>query len=119
MTALTRLAGAAYDRLSPIARRWLPASIKRRLGGLVGRVENALAQAKAETRDAPSIPLRDATPLLAPEQFADGPVVLVNNALAWGGAERQVVNTLRGLDQKLARPVGLICQKLGEGADYD
>src|SRR4029077_11197551 len=47
------------------------------------------------------------------------PIILVNNALAWGGAERQVVTTLRGLDGRAGRPLGLLCMRLGAGPDYD
>jgi glycosyltransferase involved in cell wall biosynthesis len=51
--------------------------------------------------------------------FSGGPVLLCNNALAWGGAERQVVNTLTGLARRLRRPPQLICARLGWGADLD
>jgi glycosyltransferase involved in cell wall biosynthesis len=113
---LVRLADAAYEHVSPIARRWLPASVKRRFFGLVGAIEVALAAGRTR---APIRPLRDAAPLLGPHAFADGPILLVNNGLAWGGAERQLVNTILGLEARQDRPLRLICQKLGEQADYD
>ena len=46
-------------------------------------------------------------------------MVLCNNALAWGGVERQVVNTLKGLAERLPEPPKLLCVRLGQGADYD
>jgi glycosyltransferase involved in cell wall biosynthesis len=109
------LAGAAYERLGPYMRRWLPAPVKRRLFGLVGAIESRLSIG-AET---PEAPLASVTPLLAPEAFARGPIVCINNGLAWGGAERQLVNTLIGLEARVQRRVILLCQKLGEHADYD
>lgn len=109
------LAGAVYDRAAPLARRWLPAPIKRRLFGLVGGIEARLDQGRSR---APAPALSDAAPLLAPDAFT-GSIVLVNNALAWGGAERQLVNTILGLEARLGEPVTLLCQKLGEHVDYD
>lgn len=108
------LARASYDAVAPLARRWLPAPVKRRLYGLVGPIETAL-------RSAPPAPdlLRATAPLLAAESFAQGPIVLVNNGLAWGGAERQLVNTVRGLEARRSRPVYVRCEKLGEHPDYD
>jgi glycosyltransferase involved in cell wall biosynthesis len=63
--------------------------------------------------------LGGAPALLGPGAFSGGPILLANNALAWGGAERQVVNTLMGLKARGSRSLGLLCLKLGEGADYD
>lgn len=114
-----RFANAAYERIGPLARRWLPAPLKRRLGGLVGSVESAFAHARSAQAEAAAPALSHVKGLLAPEAFADGPIVLVNNALAWGGAERQIVNTLTGLDARQTPPIGLLCLKLGEGADYE
>ncbi|MBX9775409.1 MAG: glycosyltransferase [Xanthobacteraceae bacterium] len=51
--------------------------------------------------------------------FADGPVLLVNNALASGGVERQVVNTLRALGQRDDLSIGLLCLRLGFSPDLD
>jgi glycosyltransferase involved in cell wall biosynthesis len=60
-----------------------------------------------------------ARPLLAPAAFADGPILHVNTALVWGGAERQLVNLLTRLPQRVGRPVGLLCLRLGESAEFD
>lgn len=109
------LAGAVYDRAAPLARRWLPAPIKRRLFGLVGGIEACLEHGRSRP---PAPNLAAARPRLAPSAFT-GPIVLVNNALAWGGAERQLINTILGLEMRLGEPVTLLCQKLGEHADYD
>src|SRR5439155_11681127 len=48
--------------------------------------------------------LCDLPPLLGPQAFSGGPIILVNNALAWGGAERQLVTTLRSLDGRSGKP---------------
>ena len=63
--------------------------------------------------------LCDLPPLLGPQAFSDGPIILVNNALAWGGAERQLVTTLRSLDGRSGKPLALLCTRLGTGPDYD
>ena len=56
-----------------------------------------------------------AAPLFKPETFAAGPILHANTALAWGGAERQLVNILlRSLPQRLGCTVGLLCLRLGE-----
>ena len=57
--------------------------------------------------------------LLPVVAFDGGPIVLCNNALAWGGVERQIVNTLRGLDGRTDRALKLLCLRLGEEAAYD
>ncbi|WP_295392834.1 glycosyltransferase [uncultured Thiodictyon sp.] len=57
-------------------------------------------------------------PALPPAAFVGGPVVLVNNALAWGGVERQVVYVLKGLTRAVQRPLALRCLRLQDGDDY-
>src|SRR5262249_43517585 len=57
-------------------------------------------------------------PMLPAETFTDRSI-LVNNALAWGGAERQVVYTLLGLAERKETPAGLLCLRLGYSFDYD
>jgi glycosyltransferase involved in cell wall biosynthesis len=104
-----------YHRAAPLARRWLPASLKRRLFGVVGRIETQLERHRAQQQP-PNLSAQ--APLLPAETFT-GSVVLANNALAWGGAERQLVNTMLGLEARLNEPVILLCQKLGEHTDYD
>ena len=60
-----------------------------------------------------------AAPLFKPEAFAAGPILHANTALAWGGAERQLVNILKRLPQRLSCPVGLLCLRLGESPEFD
>ena len=60
-----------------------------------------------------------AAPLFTPEAFADGPILHVNTALAWGGAERQLVNLLHGCRNGSGCPVGLLCLRLGESPEFD
>jgi glycosyltransferase involved in cell wall biosynthesis len=55
--------------------------------------------------------------VLDPYEFSGGPIILVNSGLAAGGAERQVVNTLLSLDERINREIGLICIRLGQGPD--
>lgn len=109
--------GAAYDSVSPTLRRLLPGRVKARLARFVPRIEPALAPLRAQEL-AEAGYLNSSEPLIAPDAFSAGPILLVNNALAWGGVERQVVNTLRGLEGRTQRALGLICLKLSEGGDY-
>jgi|SoiMethySBSTD1v2_1073268.scaffolds.fasta_scaffold174251_2 glycosyltransferase involved in cell wall biosynthesis len=60
-----------------------------------------------------------ARPLFNAEAFAAGPILHANTALAWGGAERQLVNLLTRLPHWLDRPVGLLCLRLGESPEFD
>jgi glycosyltransferase involved in cell wall biosynthesis len=101
-----------------ILRRVLPAPVKRALVRYVSTVEAAVSRFDPAAHPSPGSLTRCA-PLLKRSAFADGPIVLVNNALAWGGAERQLVNTIRGLKARSSHEIMLLCQKLGKSADYD
>jgi glycosyltransferase involved in cell wall biosynthesis len=102
----------------PTLRRLLP----RRLHHVTGEVarwfirsaESAGADAGDILAFAPA-----GAPLFKPEAFAAGPVLHANTALAWGGAERQLVNILKSLPQRLSCPVGLLCLRLGESPEFD
>lgn len=62
---------------------------------------------------APFLPALDSVmPLLAPGEFVARRVVLANSSLTWGGAERQVVNTLDGLAGAGLESVSLLCLHL-------
>ena len=51
-------------------------------------------------------------PLLSPDDFVPRRILMVNAALACGGAERQLVNTMVGLSGR-GYDVGLICDAMG------
>ncbi|MCZ6663824.1 MAG: glycosyltransferase, partial [Gammaproteobacteria bacterium] len=51
--------------------------------------------------------------------FVPGRVLLVNSALAWGGAERQLVNTALGLVGRGMRDVTILCDNSAEVPDHD
>ncbi len=51
-------------------------------------------------------------PLLSPGEFERDRILLVTGSLAAGGAERQVVNTLRGLVRSGEKDVSLVCEHL-------
>ncbi len=118
-TMVRALLTTLLPSLRPLARRLLPSAAKRRLAGLLHAVEVQQAELTAARFKARTVSLNEFPPLWARGHFAGGPVVLVNNALAWGGVERQVVNTLRGLERLLDRDLGLLCLRLGYGPDYD
>jgi glycosyltransferase involved in cell wall biosynthesis len=60
-----------------------------------------------------------AAPLLSPDAFVAGPILHVNTALAWGGAERQLVYLLQRLPGRVKCQVRLICLRLGESPELD
>ncbi len=102
-----------------LARRLLPAALRRPVARLVGALEMRQGDVIVQRFAERPVRLCDLPPLLGPQAFAEGPIILVNNALAWGGAERQLVTTLRGLASRTGKPLGLLCTRLGEGPDYD
>ena len=97
-------------------RRLLPRSVKRRLPGLARILDSVRPSTELQFAPRP-IALADWHPLFPAAEFV-GPIVLANNALAPGGVERQVVNTLRGLDQRNL-PSGLLCLRLHEDPEFD
>jgi glycosyltransferase involved in cell wall biosynthesis len=62
-------------------------------------------------------PIYACPPLFPRREFADGPIVLVNSGLGPGGVERQIVNTLRALETRTDRKLGLLCLRLGTDPD--
>ncbi|WP_190275819.1 glycosyltransferase [Thiorhodovibrio frisius] len=102
-----------------VGRAVLSPSIRSRLSKVAGRIEEFVARAEGNTFEKRPIPLADFPKALPESAFSGGPVVLCNNALAWGGAERQIVNTLRALVARLPQPPHLLCRRLGDSADHD
>ena len=98
------------------ARRLLPRSIKRKLPGLARILDSVRPSTELQFVPRP-IALAEWRPIFPAAEFV-GPIVLANNALAPGGVERQVVNTLRGLDQRNL-PSGLLCLRLHEDPEFD
>jgi glycosyltransferase involved in cell wall biosynthesis/2-polyprenyl-3-methyl-5-hydroxy-6-metoxy-1,4-benzoquinol methylase len=103
----------------PVARRLLPMPLRQRVARLVATREAQNSEIMARLVAERPVMLCDLAPLLGPQAFSDGPIILVNNALAWGGAERQLVTTLRSLHGRTGKPLGLLCTRLGTGPDYD
>ncbi|MGY8635717.1 glycosyltransferase, partial [Bradyrhizobium sp. 14AA] len=103
----------------PRARTVLPRSIKVRLSKHALAMESALARRDKRSFESRHGPLSDFQPAFLQSTFKDGPIVLCNNALAWGGVERQVVNTLRGLAGRHGHAPHLLCVRLGYSSDYD
>ena len=101
---------ASY-RCSSAARRWVNNSP--RLAKLVGRIKQPLYNLRVSQL------LRSSSrpPTSAP--FVADRIVLVNSSLAWGGAERQIVNTLCGLKSRGYADVAVICEHLHDRPDHD
>ncbi|QAZ69572.1 glycosyltransferase [Solidesulfovibrio carbinolicus] len=111
-----RVLRRTYTVILPIARVMLTESLKFRLSKLAMAVERQFEQKLFAAKPSP---LNSFPPAFPSATFEDGPVVLCNNALAWGGVERQVVYTLRGLVDQLPQPPHLLCMRLGHGPDFD
>lgn len=112
-----KLVGAVQLGLR-LSRSVLPSSVLRRLPGRANKIVSALATPIGARFDQRPIKLPDWRPLFEAGAFADGPVVLANDALAWGGAERQIVTTVQGLDSRGVAN-GLLCLRLHETQDLD
>lgn len=68
---------------------------------------------------APLLPAFDPVlPLLDRAAFVPRRIVLANSSLAWGGAERQVVNTLLGLGGAGLESIALLCLRLDESPEH-
>jgi glycosyltransferase involved in cell wall biosynthesis/2-polyprenyl-3-methyl-5-hydroxy-6-metoxy-1,4-benzoquinol methylase len=101
----------ASGPIRSFGRRVLPTLIKQRLANVVRWAEDLDSQFA-------EFSLLEFEPLCPPGAFSAGGIVLVNNALAWGGVERQVVTLLHALDKR-GEPSGLLCLRLGETEDHD
>ena len=110
-------AGTARWLIPSSIRRLIPTSVKYRLAGLV-RVAESIVPSTHSLFESRPIALTGWRPLFCADEFASGTVMLVNNALAAGGVERQVVNTLRGLQER-GISAGLVCLRLHESAEFD
>lgn len=60
----------------------------------------------------------DTDAILKPDMFDANKVLMINSALAWGGAERQLVNTMIGLNSRDWK-VDLLCEALNYVPDSD
>lgn len=58
-------------------------------------------------------------PLMRPEDFNKGRVLLVNGNLLPGGAERQVVNSVLGLSRDARIDVSVLCEHLHDRPNHD
>jgi len=116
--ALRRMLDHAFSLAQPVARRVLPRSVRARLAGVASLIEQATATSRMEAFRRRARPLASISPLLPADRFTGAPL-LVNDALAWGGVERQIVYTLQGLAARLPEPAGLLCLRLGQDENYD
>jgi len=112
------LLAAAYRAGLPIAKRLIPRRIKLRMTSVA-----TIAKRMIETLTGSSFEARPVTlanwALMFPAETFTGRPILVNNALAWGGVERQVVYTLLGLAERKEAPAGLLCLRIGFSPDHD
>lgn len=110
--------GAVRRAILPLARRAIPQRWHHSIRKMIDAARDWRLQRVEQARIAAAPSLREIAPLLPAAAFAAGPVIQVNNALAWGGVERQVVYVLKGLARMLPRPVALLCLRLHAGDDY-
>ena len=109
----------AFSMLRAAARRTLPTSMRQSLIDCYLAIQAARKGSLAKQFAARPTPLATFPRAFEAPDFASGPVVMVNNALAAGGVERQIVNTLRVLGQCKDRSFGLLCLRLGEEPHFD
>jgi glycosyltransferase involved in cell wall biosynthesis len=115
---VSMLLGAAYRVVLPIARHLIPRRIKLRMISVAGIAKRMIDTWTGSTFETRPVTLANWKPMLPAETFTGRPI-LVNNALAWGGVERQVVYTLLGLAERKQAPAGLLCLRLGYSPDHD
>lgn len=115
---LGRIIARSYQLGRPAARLLLPRPIRARMVDLVSWLERLAAGPIEEAFRRRRIVLAELPPVLPKDAF-NGPAVLVNNALAWGGVERQIVYTLLGLGAQSPETHGLLCVRLGVDANHD
>ncbi|MEM1049381.1 MAG: glycosyltransferase [Pseudomonadota bacterium] len=113
---LSRLSQAAL-RHRALARRLVPQGLHHVVGSLARGFVQAAERTDAVDANAPDFPLDFPEPLLPADRFAADRVVLINDALAAGGAERQIVNTLSGLARTSPLTPELLCWRLGESPE--
>jgi glycosyltransferase involved in cell wall biosynthesis len=105
--------------LRTVARRTLPAPVRHWLVRTYFGLESTFKGRLEKRFQARSIPLQKFRRIHDTKVFANGPIVMVNNALASGGVERQIVNTLSALARRPDCTCGLLCIRLGHGEDMD
>ena len=105
--------------LRAMARKALPISVRRFLVHFYLRQEAAFRRSLEQRFKARPIPLSSFHPIFERTLFSRGPIVMVNSALAAGGVERQIVNTLSVLGRYTDRHLGMLCLRLGEEPHLD
>lgn len=105
------------DRLDSRIQAHATGPVGRAASRTLERVRRLVVEARHSRhgRDLTSTDLSGPT-LLSPSDFEPGRVLMINSALAWGGAERQLVNTMVGLRQR-GWDVRLACENLGRVPD--
>jgi glycosyltransferase involved in cell wall biosynthesis len=89
---------------------WVVSLASRRLGSRMGERFHKIVS--SSTEDGPATGDIETS-------FVPSRIVLVNSALAWGGAERQLVNTAVGLTGEGLGDVGVLCEHGDEILDHD
>jgi len=119
LSSIQRALLSLIQSATVVTRRLMPASAAHRLASLARPVISAVATPVGVRFEDRPVALVAWQPLLPRSAFASGPIVLVNNALAAGGAERQIVNTLRGIAERRGVTGGLLCLRLHETKEMD
>jgi glycosyltransferase involved in cell wall biosynthesis len=112
------LLAVAYRAALPLARHLVPRPIKLRMASIATKVKRIVDTRTESSFKTRPVALANCKPMFSGETFTGRPI-LANNALAWGGVERQVVYTLLGLAERKEAPAGLLCLRLGYSPDHD
>lgn len=112
------MSGVVFSMLRSAARRTLPVSIRRYLYRVYFWLDGRLKWLLTKPSRRRPLSLVRFEPLQKPGMFSSGPIIMVNSALASGGVERQIVNTLLGIGRGGSK-FGLLCLHLGEEPDLE
>lgn len=96
----------------------MPGFLMKRVRVSASAIVAAVASPMGQSFDRRLVALADWSPLLPDATFDGGPLVFANTALAWGGAERQLVTTMKGLAAR-GMASSLLCLRLHEDEDLD
>jgi glycosyltransferase involved in cell wall biosynthesis len=116
MSAMQRALVRAVQSSLALARRTMPDFLLKRVRG--SAIVAAVASPVGQSFDRRPVTLLDWSSLLPKAAFDGGPLIFANAALAWGGAERQLVTTMKGLAAR-GMASSLLCLRLHEDEDLD
>jgi len=118
VTKISQYALNGIEIFIPVLRRYVPVAWRGYLRKLLDNCQDQLIFLQADTQSNSAMELCNFKPICDLTDFTNGSIVMVNNALGWGGVERQIVYLLQALPEHTGRDVTLLCMQLNAGVDY-